>query len=156
MLCVHFRPDAGLLTQTRDFISSFCGTFIRDPDLVYRLSIAAHELLENAIKYSSDGATYMSVEMRCHEKKKYLSIRTENRATQERILAVRDTINTIRAAADPLELYRDMIRSSVERKNSGLGLVRIYVEADCKLHYEVVGDAIAISAQASIEPERPS
>ncbi|HEY3820459.1 MAG TPA: ATP-binding protein [Polyangiaceae bacterium] len=153
-LCVHFRPHANLLTQTREFVSSFCGTFIRDPDVVYRLSIAAHELLENAIKYSSDGATHMSVEVRSNERTSTISIRAENRATRERIVAVRDTIDSIRGAADPFALYCEMIRSSVERnENSGLGLARIYVEADCALDYDVVDDAIAVSARISIDPE---
>jgi hypothetical protein len=153
-LSVHFRPHADLLTQTREFVSSFCGTFIRDPDIVYRLSMAAHELLENAIKYSSDGATHMSVEVRSHERKSTISIRAENRATPERITAVRDTIDAIRGAADPFALYCDMIRSSAEQnENSGLGLARICAEADCTLEYDVVGDAIAISARASVDPE---
>lgn len=151
-LCVHFRPHADLLTQTREFVSSFCGTFIRDPAVVYRLSMAAHELLENAIKYSSDGAMQMSVKVRSDERKSSITIRAENRTTPERMVAVRDTIDTIRGAADPFKLYCEMIRSSADRnENSGLGLARIYVEADCALDYDIVGDAIAISARTSID-----
>lgn len=152
MLFIRFRPNADLLTETRTFVASFCGTFTRDPDTVYRLSIAAHELLENAIKYSSEGMTYMSVEVRCPGRRSCIAIRSENRATPERIAAVRNAIDSIRGAVDPVEFYCAMVRRSVAgNQGSGLGLARIYAEADCKLDYDVVGDTIAISAQTYIE-----
>jgi hypothetical protein len=154
MLAIQFRPHPGLLTQTREFVSSFCGTFVRDPDLVYRLTIAAHELLENAIKYSSDGATNMRIELRREGDRSCVSIRAENRAAPQRIVAVRDMIQRIHEADDAFELYCNLIRASVERETgSGLGLARICAEAACELDCAVVGDKIAVSAQAYIAPE---
>src|SRR3981081_2103271 len=100
MLPIPFRPHPGLLTQTREFVSSFCGTFVRDPDLVYRLTIAAHELLENAIKYSSDGATNMRIELRREGDRSCVSIRAENRPAPQRIVAGRGMIHRIQDADD--------------------------------------------------------
>jgi hypothetical protein len=151
-LAIRFQPHAGLLTQTREFVSSFCGTFVRDPDIIYRVTIAAHELLENSIKYSCDGTTNMSIELHSEETKNLVSIRSENRATPERVLAVRDTIERIRDALDPLDLYCEMIRASVEgNSHSGLGLARICAEAACELDYSICGERLAILAQTYID-----
>ena len=153
-LTISFQPNPGLLTPTRDFVSSFCATFVRDPDIVYRVTMAVHELLENSIKYSSDGATEMSIELHHDERKTRVSIRAENRATPERLVAVRDTIERIRKAADPFELYCDMIRASVDRTtHSGLGLVRICAEGACELDYSIAGERLAIVAQTYIDQE---
>jgi two-component sensor histidine kinase len=153
-LAIDFRPHAGLLTQTREFVSSFCGTFVRDPDLVYRLTIAAHELLENAIKYSADGATNIRIAVRRDGDRSWVSIRAENRAEPQRIVAVRDMIRRIHEADDAFELYCKLIRASVEHETgSGLGLARICAEAACELDCAVTGDRLAVSAEAFIDQE---
>lgn len=116
--------------------------------------MAVHELLENSIKYSSDGATNMSIELHSDERKRRVSIRAENRAAPERLAAVRETIERIRVALDPLELYCEMIRASVDRDaNSGLGLVRICAEGACELDYSICGERLAIFAQTYIDRE---
>jgi hypothetical protein len=151
MMSVVFRPHPGLLTQTREFVASFCGTFVRDPDLVYRVTIAVHELLENVIKYSCDGATDMTIELRNEDEGSPVAIRVENRALPDHIASVRDAIDRIHEAADPFELYCQMIHASVARgTHSGLGLVRICAEAACDLDYSIVGDVLALSARAHV------
>jgi hypothetical protein len=151
MVSVVFRPHPGLLTQTREFVASFCGTFVRDPDLVYRVTVAVHELLENVIKYSCDGATGMTIELRGDEGSSRIAIRVENRALPDHMASVRETIDRIHEAADPFELYCQMIHASVARGlHSGLGLVRICAEAACDLDYSIVGDTLALSAQAHV------
>jgi hypothetical protein len=151
-MSVVFRPHPGLLTQTREFVASFCGTFVRDPDLVYRITIAVHELLENVIKYSCDGATDMTIELRDDEGSSRVAIRVENRALPDHIASVREAIDRIHEAADPFELYCQMIHASVARgTHSGLGLVRICAEAACDLDYSIVGDTLALSARARVD-----
>jgi hypothetical protein len=148
---VNFRPHAGLLTPTREFVASFCGTFLRDPDTIFRITMAVHELLENAIKYSSDGTSHMRIEVRTEGGKSRISIRSENPATSQRITAVRDMIQQIHDAEDPFEFYCHLVRTSVERNtHSGLGLARIRAEAGLELASFVTGDHVAICAEAYI------
>jgi hypothetical protein len=152
VLSIEFRPHAGLLTQTREFVSSFCSTFVRDPAFIYRVTIAVHELLENAIKYSSDGSTSIRIALRKDGARRCVSIRAENSAAPQRIVAARDMIERIRETDDPFELYCNLIRSSVERHTgSGLGLARICAEAACELRCAVTGDRLAVSAEAYID-----
>jgi hypothetical protein len=151
-LSLTFRPHAGLLTPTRDFVSSFCGTFLRDDDMIYRIGVTVHELLENAIKYSLDGTTEMRIELRHLTGASHVSILTENRATRESILAVRNIIDRIHGAEDPFELYCDMIRASLEQESgSGLGLARIRAEAGLEIHSAVCDDHVSVFAEARID-----
>jgi hypothetical protein len=151
-LALSFRPHAGLLTPVRDFVSAFCGTFLRDPDMIYRIAITVHELLENAIKYSIDGATEITIELRTQPGASHVSIRTENRASRESILAVRDLIDRIHGAEDPFVFYCDLMRASLERnEGSGLGLARIRAEAGLEIHSAVFDDHVSVFAEARID-----
>jgi hypothetical protein len=148
---VVFRPNAGLLTQTRAFVSSFCGTFVRDADIVYRVTIAVHELLENVIKYSADGATDLTIELCDDDAESRIAIRVENRAAPNHLASARSAIDRIHRAVDPFELYCQMVQASATREgSSGLGLVRICAEAECALDYAIVGDRLALSAHAFV------
>jgi hypothetical protein len=150
---ISFRPHSGLLTQTRDFVSSFCATFVQDPDVVYRIAIAVHELLENAIKYSSDGTTLLTIELENEEIPSRISICVENAAMPSHVASVRNAIDRIHEADDPFELYCELIRSSAGHANSGLGLARISAEAACDLDYAIVGERVSLFARTSVGPE---
>ena len=151
LLAVSFRPDAGLLTQTRDFVSSFCATFIEDPDTVFCVAMAVHELLENAIKYSLDGTSQFRIELRSERGNLEIAIRTDNRATSDAIGAVRDMIRRIHEAADPFDFYCSLVSASARRDDhSGLGLARIRAEAGLELDSDVIGDQVSIFAHTPI------
>jgi hypothetical protein len=152
-LRIDFRPHAGLLTETRAFIATFCGTFADSPVVVHRLTITAHELLENAIKYSSDGATRIHIAVhRRGATARQISIGPENRASPERLAAACEMIERIRAASDPFEFYCELTRASVGRNtNSGLGLARIRAETSCDLDCAVTEDWLGICARSALD-----
>ncbi len=151
-LSLSFSPHAGLLTPTREFVSLFCSSFLRDPDMVSRIAMTVHELLENAIKYSLDGKAQVHLEVRREQAATRFLIRTENRASAEGIVAAGAMIRNIRAAADPFALYCDLMAASVERTDtSGLGLARIRAEGGLQIDSHVVGDRVSVCAQAIIE-----
>jgi hypothetical protein len=150
-LSVTFHPNAGLLTQTRAFVTSFCATFIDDPDTVFCVAMAVHELLENAIKYSLDGASQVQIELRSDRGRSGIAIRTDNRATSDAIGAVRDMIRRIHEADDPFDFYCRLVSASAGRDDhSGLGLARIRAEAGLELDSDVTGDQVSIFAHTPV------
>jgi hypothetical protein len=158
-MSVSFRPHAGLLTETREFVSSFCGTFVRDPHIILRIVMALHELLENAIKYSLDGSSEFRIELRSDDDgDPRISIRTHNRASSDAIAAMSDAVRRIHEAPDPFEFYCDLVRESAERGDlsglgrSGLGLARICGEAGLTVETQVNGDCVSILAVARVDP----
>ncbi|HEY4015757.1 MAG TPA: ATP-binding protein [Polyangiaceae bacterium] len=117
---------------------------------MFRIAMAVHELLENAIKYSLDDASQVRIEIRAGKRR--ISIRTDNRASGASIGAVRDMIRRIHEADDPFEFYCNLVRASAERdEQSGLGLARICAEAGLELDSDVTGDHVSITADAPIE-----
>jgi hypothetical protein len=150
-LSVTFRPNAGLLTHTRAFATSFCATFIDDPDTVFCVAMAVHELLENVIKYSLEGTSQVLIDLRSESGKRAIAIRTDNRATPDTIDALREMIRRIHDADDPFDFYCRLVSESAGRDgHSGLGLARIRAEAGLELDSDINGDQVSIFAHTPI------
>jgi hypothetical protein len=151
VLAIDFRPHPGLLTQTREFVSSFCDTFVTDPDTTSRITMAAHELLENAVKYSTDGTTRMRIELHERNGDSFVTIQSQNHATPERAAALQDMVGRIHEATDPFKFYCELVLQSAEHEDEGgLGLARITAEADLELACNVEGDEVTIIAEAHL------
>src|SRR5262245_22649655 len=82
---VFFRPNCELVSLVRRFVSEFYERILGDPDTVSRLALATHELLENAVKYSTDGATTLCISVDPKDGARFVSIRIRNRASVDDI-----------------------------------------------------------------------
>src|SRR5258708_9377202 len=60
-LQLRLEADPVLVSVTRRFVEEALKRFISDRDLVSRVAMTAHELLENAAKYTRDRAAELSV-----------------------------------------------------------------------------------------------
>src|SRR5688572_32770297 len=60
-LRLSFRPTTTLISSTRRFAGDVLGSVLRDPDSTSRIALAIHELLENTLKYSTDGQALLNV-----------------------------------------------------------------------------------------------
>jgi anti-sigma regulatory factor (Ser/Thr protein kinase) len=78
-----FSPDITLISVVRRFVSTFYGHVLEDKDASSRITVATHELLENACKYSCDGETTLRIEV--VDTGAGVRIRTSNRTTPERL-----------------------------------------------------------------------
>jgi two-component sensor histidine kinase len=115
--------------------------------------LAAHELLENAAKYSTDGVGQLQVEL-CEEpagEYGVLRIRSSNRARPDRLRDLRAFFDESAGCPDALALYDRVIARSTSRTfGSGLGLARIRAEAEMNLSYSLRGDEVTITAEARV------
>ena len=148
---LRFRPNVELVSVVRRFVSSFYERIIADQDLTDRMAIATHELLENAVKYSSDGETVISIEVDQDQKPWQVHVRTNNRTTPEHRAAVENAFTEANNATDAFSFYQLLMhRASKRTEGSGLGLGRIRAEADMTVDYSINGEELTIDARTTL------
>lgn len=146
-----FHPNPDLVTDVREFVETFYRHFLADRDLTGRLTLATHELLENAAKYSSDGETTFRIEVAPASGMTSIIVWTRNRADERHVRTLRGYLDEMRASGDPEAYYHQrMRRAARETARSQLGLARIQCEAAMALSCTVEGDTVTIHAEATV------
>jgi two-component sensor histidine kinase len=153
-----FSPESRLIARTSKYLCDVYGGMLADPEASARVMLTAHELLENAAKYSTDGVGQLQVELSEEPAGGFgvVSIRSSNRAQPERLSDLRQFFEESGQCPDAVALYDRMIARSTTRSfGSGLGLARIQAEAEMKLSYSLKGNEVTITAEARmrVKPE---
>src|SRR5205814_1216481 len=100
-LSMYFRPTFEMIASAREFVTKFYDEILDDPDATSRVALTAQELLENATKYSTDGATTLEIDV-CKEGAGHvLSVRTSNGASPEHLAELERRIQTMQRSGDP-------------------------------------------------------
>ena len=143
---LRFCPSTDLITMVRQFVENFYLKVLDDPDASSRLALTTHELLENAAKYSVDGAARIFVQV--DSKKGTVEVRASNRAAVAQVARLRACFDEISAAPDAAVLYAAMLRRSAAlvTGSGGLGLARIWAESEMSIRLAVTGDEVEIHA----------
>ncbi|MBX3216116.1 MAG: ATP-binding protein [Labilithrix sp.] len=151
---LRFAPSVALVSTVRRFVSDFYDELLQDRDASHRLGMATHEMLENAVHYSSDHRSELVVSLHRVSGQFLVTIRTTNRATDERLTKVRRALDEVVTAEDPMDLYNQLVRRAAKRTDggSGLGLGRIRAEADLALSYSIEGDTLVLTAEGRFPP----
>ena len=134
-----------MVSIVRRFVEESFENLIGDPDAVHRVSLAVHELLENAAKYSVGEQAGLTVRFEADGPS--ASIKLTNETTPEHIARLRACVGEIQAAAEPFAHYQKLMRKMVGAdQESGLGLARIRAEGDLNLSLEIDGSMVTIVA----------
>jgi two-component sensor histidine kinase len=149
---LSIRPTTTLISSTRRFAGDVLETVLRDPDSTSRIVLTIHELLENTLKYSTDGQAQLHVTVgRDEGGRRRVEVSARNRATPEQARDLGRRIDALASAKDPMALYADLMRDSVHQSGSGLGLARIRVEGEMQLSCALEGDSVVVSARTAAE-----
>ena len=149
-------PNPRMVSIVRRFVEETFEKLVGDPDAIFRISMAAHELLENGAKYSVGQRAVLRVMLEEREHGASAQIAITNETTREHIDRLRTRVDEITAAADPFALYQTLMRrSSKVREESGLGLARIRAEGEMALALQVVGNTVTIVASAQVPGRVP-
>ena len=144
---LSFSPNVELISVVRQFVQTFYERILKNEDFTSRLGVAAHELLENAVKFSCDGITHIRVDVQRDARGHEVTISTRNRAAPQHLEALKALMEEICSVEDPLAYYQVLMRRSAKRTGgSGLGLGRIRAEAEMQLKYSIEGNLVHLQA----------
>jgi hypothetical protein len=147
-------PELDQVSSIREFIENYYRTVLRDPELISRIAVAAHELLENATKYSVRAGSRLRIEIKGAAAPSKVSVSVSNIADPAQIEELKGTISELAKTNDADELYQDYIQRAARRdQGSGLGLARIRAEAEMSLVLELDGDEVCVKAETPLQPE---
>ena len=145
---LQIQPQPRMVSIVRRFVEESFEKLVGDPEAVFRVSMAVHELLENAAKYSIGDKTDISVHFEsngCAAK-----IKLTNQSTPEHIARLRASIQEIQPSREPLALYQSLMRRKAGlQAESGLGLARIRAEGELNLSLEIDGSMVTITASSA-------
>ncbi len=148
-------PNPRMVSIVRRFVEDTFEKLVGDPDAIFRISMAAHELLENGAKYAVGRRAVLRVVLEERETGASAQIAITNETTKDHVERLRARVAEIAAAEEPFALYQTLMkRTSKIRDESGLGLARIRAEGEMALGLEVVGNTVTIVASAQV-PGRP-
>lgn len=131
------------IPDVRRFVERMHTKLLGDGDLVSRIAMAAHELFENAVKFSIDGSAKLSVSIT----ETSVCIITTNRAAGGNLEELRDRAKALREAHDMMRFYVELMRKGDPKVRGGLGLGRVAAEAEMTLQLDVTGDLVVIRAE---------
>jgi hypothetical protein len=146
---LRFGPRWTYVGCVRRFLASFFLIGLSDKERAERISMAASELLENAVKYSSDDRTDIKVTVT--RSGTDLDLFVQNPAEPQQINLLRREFALI-SAGDPEATY--LMRMKEAAKDQGqcrLGLIRIRYEAGARLVLETTDRHVGVHAIFSIE-----
>jgi len=142
-------PQLEQVSIVREFLEQYFQPVLNDPDLLYRMAVAAHELLENAAKYSAGGCSRLLIGVSdghpdCSST---LSVSVTNVARPEHVGELKQKIEQILTSKDASEAYQfQMVCAALRGEGSGLGLARIRAEAEMALAMTFEGDRVCVQA----------
>jgi hypothetical protein len=146
-------PHAALASSVRELLSTICQELL-DPDETQSVAMAAHELVENIVKYSTDGMRSFEVDLSTRGDQAWVRLRTRNHAVPEHRDDLQTVVERVSRASDPLAIYDELIESSSRREGSGLGLARIRAEAGMNVACLAEGTVITVVAERRVSIRR--
>jgi len=147
---LEFTPNLRLVPIVRRFVSDFYGEVFEDPEIVSRLALSTHELMENAIQHNSGGDAHLQVELRDVDGERHISVSIRNPTWPERIAKLTRLLEAMDRAPDPFQFYLQLMgQSARQSEGSGLGLTRIRVEGEMQLSHIVKGEWVEITASTT-------
>lgn len=154
---LSFRPTVDLISSTRRFVCAYYEPLLADADLLSRIGLATHEMLENVLKYAPGGHVLTRVRLVGDGAGQKLSIEMTSAITTERRAGLEDIFAEMASTGDAAAYYqRSLHRARHRRYGSGLGLARVWAEAEMALTVDFLGDTVTIVATACIAGQESS
>jgi hypothetical protein len=151
---LSFSPNLLMVSDVHEFVLKFCGRVLSDDDACTRLALAAHEMLENAVRYADNGETGLRIEVRGDGGD--VILRTWNRTSADHLHRLTQLFSEMHREENAFSHYLALMHKAVKRKHgSGLGLARVRAEAGMTLTQTVEEGAVHLVATMNLRQEAP-
>jgi hypothetical protein len=146
---LRFDPRWTYISCVRKFVASFFMIGLADKERAEQISMAASELLENAVKYASEEEGYLeiSIAKANHE----VDVCVKNKAEADHINTLRREFALIHTGQPEKVYLRKMQEAAMTEGQSRLGLIRILHESGAKLRLEVQDGHVSMHAIFALE-----
>src|SRR3954453_6875887 len=146
---MRFGPRWTYISCVRKFVASFFMIGLADKERAEQISLAASELLENAVKYASEDEGYLRIAI--SKNLNEVDVCVKNKAETQNINILRRELALIQAG-NPENVYlKKMEEAALTEGQRRLGLIRILYEANAKLKLDVNDGEVAIHAIFPLE-----
>jgi hypothetical protein len=140
-----------MVSPTRRIIEAKLGPALDDEDAIFRVAMTAHELLENAAKYASDGKARLEVSVKPRGEDAVVRVVVTNNATREHIDQLGACYAEMNANRDAMAHYFSLMRLNAKAGAvSRLGLARVRAEGEMEIEVDVQGDTVKVVASGIV------
>ena len=146
---LRFGPRWTYISSVRKFVANFFMIGLADKERAECISMAASELLENAVKYASEDEGYLKITIAKGEHE--VDVCVKNKAEPHHINTLRRELALIHAGQPEQVYLRKMEEAAMTEGQSRLGLARIRYEARAQLRLEVNDSEVSIHAIFDLE-----
>ncbi len=148
-------PPPRVPSMVRELLTtSYAG--LVEADELQRVAMVAHEMLENLVKYASEGPVTFAVELHDRDGGTVAELRSSNCATAEHLREAEGILTRLGPTAHAVTAYDELIAESTQRTGSRLGLARIRAEGEMGLEGFIEKGRITLVAQRRVGSGRGS
>jgi hypothetical protein len=148
---LQISPAWEHVNATREYFVTVLSHTLADAAIASQIALAAHELIENAIKYSASDKGKIRVQV--EERSRAVVVTVENDARRQDIANLLTEISAVAETKDPMAYYRSKIEHAVQRTDGRncLGLARIRFESQMTIKWTISGTRVRISAIRNLD-----
>ncbi len=140
-----------IVSPTRRLLESKLAPVLDDDDAVFRVAMAAHELLENAAKYASDGKARLEVQVSPRDEDTLVRVVVTNNAVRENIDQLAACFAEMKTESDAMAHYFALMRRNAKNGSiSRLGLARVRAEGEMEIVVDIDGQTVKVMASAIV------
>jgi hypothetical protein len=140
-----------MVSPTRRIIEAKLGPVLDDEDAIFRVAMTAHELLENAAKYASDGKARLEVSIQPRGDDAIVRVIVTNNAAREHIDQLGTCYAEMNANQDAMAHYFSLMRMNAKAGAlSRLGLARVRAEGEMDIEIDIQGETVKVVASGIV------
>ena len=140
-----------MVSPTGRILEAKLGPVLEDEDAIFRVAMTAHELLENAAKYASDGQARLEVRVTPRGEDAIVRVTVTNASTAEHITELGRCYAEMNATADAMAHYFTLMRENAKAGVvSRLGLARVRAEGEMEIEVDIQGSTVKIVASGVV------
>jgi len=140
-----------MVSPPRRIIEAKLGPALDDEDAIFRVAMTAHELLENAAKYASDGKARLEVSVQPRGDDAIVRVIVTNNAAREHIEQLGTCYAEMNANGDAMAHYFSLMRLNAKAGAvSRLGLARVRAEGEMDVAIDIQGDTVKVVASGIV------